>query len=348
MPVPDARRCLVLAAGLLSALAVTATAAHAQSPRGLYSNMRLVVFGGGTEQDIHSPNAWFSTAPLVLNVTGSDTGLPGQYSNGNFTAVVDYGNLHVYGSGAAMSLPGYGDILTFGDWIGGAPRAEYEDRIYVTSPTLPNGTPATLQFTINLAGSYDVNDAAPLSNVNANLYAWAPGWNFDLGPTGVGSVNTSRTVAVGDSFDLQGSLFVTLAANHLGGGTPPYGGSIDCDLVATFPITSLTPGVVLSSNSQTLAVPSAPRTTPFALAGAEPNPARGALAIRFALSTNASATLVLYDLAGRELAREDVGVLGAGSHVVRLASGGALAPGVYLARLSQGGEARTVRVAVIR
>ena len=162
MPAPVVRHGLVLAAGLFAALAVTATAAHAQSPRGLYSNMRLVVFGGGTYQDVHSPNVWFTTAPLVLNVTGSDAGANGQYSNGNFTAVADYGNLHVYGSGSAMSLPGFGDVLTFGDWIGGAPRAEYEDRIYVTSPTLPNGTPATLQFAIDLAGSYDVIDAAPL------------------------------------------------------------------------------------------------------------------------------------------------------------------------------------------
>jgi hypothetical protein len=81
-------------------------------------------------------------------------------------------------------------------------------------------------------------------------------------------------------------------------------------------------------------VPVAPRTAAFALAGAEPNPARGgALSIRFALPSNAPAMLALYDLAGREVARADAGALGAGSHTLDLARARSLAPGVYLARL---------------
>ena len=128
-----------------------------------------------------------------------------------------------------------------------------------------------------------------------------------------------------------------------------WSGSLACDLLATFAISSLTPGVVLSSNSATLAVPDAPRTAAFALAGAEPNPARsGAISIRFALPSGAPAILALYDLAGREVASAAAGALGAGSHTLDLARGRSLAPSVHLARLSQGGALRTARVAVIR
>ena len=338
----------ILAAASCAALALPAPAAHAQTPRGLISNLRLVCYAGGSMQDVRSPNAWVTASPLVTNVTGSDVGSSDRYSNGNFTAVADYGRLRVYGSGSAQSAPGAGDFLILSQWIGGAPQAEYRDRIYVTSPTLAVGTPVTLRFGLVLAGSSAVVDASPTNDVSAVLYVY--GKSFSLSLTAPGSTSGTVGAAVGDSLDVDGQLFVDLAANNLASGASPYDGSIACDLVATFPDSSLTPGVVLTSNSNTLAVPDAPRAgAAFALAGAAPNPAPdGRLALRFALPSAAPATLALYDLAGREVARQDVGALGAGEHVVELAHGITLAPGVYLARLAQGGQARTARVTVVR
>ena len=96
------------------------------------------------------------------------------------------------------------------------------------------------------------------------------------------------------------------------------------------------------------AVDDAPgRTAAFSLAGAVPNPARGArLTFAFALPDGAPATLELLDVAGRRVAEREVGALGAGAHTAELAPGRRVAPGVYLARLTRAGESRVARVAV--
>ncbi len=87
----------------------------------------------------------------------------------------------------------------------------------------------------------------------------------------------------------------------------------------------------------------------FALDGAWPNPGRaGRLPVRFALPDAAPATLELFDLAGRRLARHDVGSLGAGEHVVDAAGDQRLAPGMYLVRLERRGEQRTARAVMAR
>lgn len=85
----------------------------------------------------------------------------------------------------------------------------------------------------------------------------------------------------------------------------------------------------------------------FALAGAAPNPARaGRVSLAFTLPDGAPAMLELLDVAGRRIAARDVGALGAGSHVVPCVAGGRVAPGLYFARLTRAGEARTARVVV--
>ncbi|MEP7224661.1 MAG: T9SS type A sorting domain-containing protein, partial [Actinomycetota bacterium] len=86
----------------------------------------------------------------------------------------------------------------------------------------------------------------------------------------------------------------------------------------------------------------------FALDPPRPNPSRGG-ALRFSLSLPGaeSATLQLVDVRGRLVASQEVGSLGAGRHVVDLASGMKLRAGVYLVRLTQGGLARTTRAVVL-
>lgn len=86
----------------------------------------------------------------------------------------------------------------------------------------------------------------------------------------------------------------------------------------------------------------------FALAGIRPNPARGdRLDVEFVLARTNPARLELLDVAGRRIVSREVGALGTGRHQVNLASGGRLAPGLYLVRLAQGADARVARVAII-
>ena len=91
-----------------------------------------------------------------------------------------------------------------------------------------------------------------------------------------------------------------------------------------------------------------PVTSGLNLEGAFPNPAVGVLSIAFALPNGAPARLEVFDLAGRKVAARDVGGLGGGRHVVRLAETRALESGIYLAKLTRGAETRTTKVAVVR
>lgn len=87
----------------------------------------------------------------------------------------------------------------------------------------------------------------------------------------------------------------------------------------------------------------------LALQGAWPNPTRGDLAVSFSLPVGAKGgVLELIDLAGRRVAARDLHGLGAGRHRVALLEGRTLPAGLYLVRLSQGGEVRSLKVAVLR
>lgn len=86
----------------------------------------------------------------------------------------------------------------------------------------------------------------------------------------------------------------------------------------------------------------------LALEGMTPNPSAELARIRFTLPDDAPATLELLDLSGRRIARHDVGALGAGQHVMDAAAGAALAPGVYVIRLTRGEATLTARGAIVR
>ena len=83
------------------------------------------------------------------------------------------------------------------------------------------------------------------------------------------------------------------------------------------------------------------------LEGAVPNPARGALRVAFTLASGERAVLEVVDVAGRWVARREVGSLGPGRHVVELGSPG-LKAGLYFLRLEQGGQVLRSRVVVMR
>jgi len=88
-------------------------------------------------------------------------------------------------------------------------------------------------------------------------------------------------------------------------------------------------------------------TMTLSLAGMRPNPAIGSVHVAFALPTSAPATLELIDLSGRVVRSQDVGSLGAGTHVVTLANGRTVAAGVYWLRLTQGGRALTAKATIM-
>jgi hypothetical protein len=72
----------------------------------------------------------------------------------------------------------------------------------------------------------------------------------------------------------------------------------------------------------------------------EPNPVRGACALRFAVATPARAQIALYNPSGRLVLERDLGLVAPGTAEARLSAGetGALSPGLYFARLSLDGQ----------
>lgn len=86
----------------------------------------------------------------------------------------------------------------------------------------------------------------------------------------------------------------------------------------------------------------------FALDGARPNPAvHGLLSVSFSLPSAEPARIEVFDITGRRVAGREVGSLGPGRHVVDLAQGGRIPAGLYVVRLSQGKQVRTVRAVAL-
>jgi hypothetical protein len=79
-----------------------------------------------------------------------------------------------------------------------------------------------------------------------------------------------------------------------------------------------------------------------------PNPAADVFTVGFELPGSGAARLEVVDAAGRVCVRREVGSLGPGRHEVMVGSRHALAAGIYLVRLTRGGEVRTERLSIIR
>jgi len=340
--------------GLLAMLvaATVAPAAFAQGAMGLRSDFRILnsMLCGSNNGEVRETSPWVTVGPLVVNLQNSVTSTC--YSNtssSSFTVSADYGELSVAGTGAATAEVGVtGSMLALGTVVGGDQNAVYTDRLYVSSTTLPIGTPATVQVQLLLTGYFDILDANPsvgyATEVRAS-YGSTTLLDLLLGTTG-SSVGTFATT-VGDSAQLTGSLTVGFSANGVAAAVDGSS-SVDANLVARTFVTSLTPGATVSFNVPTAGVPVSPRPFEFALAGARPNPSpAGRMTLQFSLPSSAPASLALYDVGGRLVASADVGSMGPGGHSVDLSQGRKLAPGVYLARLTQGALVRTARVAVL-
>ena len=87
----------------------------------------------------------------------------------------------------------------------------------------------------------------------------------------------------------------------------------------------------------------------FSLIGVLPNPSRSdRVEMSFRLPNSAPAQLSLFDVLGRRVSFREVGLLGAGPHVVDLADPFPIEPGIYFARLAQGSTSDYVKVMVLR
>jgi hypothetical protein len=92
-----------------------------------------------------------------------------------------------------------------------------------------------------------------------------------------------------------------------------------------------------------------PEAARFALRGMTPNPstAHSAL-VAFTLPDGAPARLEVMDIAGRQVFAREVGSLGPGQHFVRVSGEKSMAPGVYLVRLTRGGQSLTAKAVTTR
>ena len=88
-----------------------------------------------------------------------------------------------------------------------------------------------------------------------------------------------------------------------------------------------------------------PLAARFALAGASPNPApRAALRVAYSLAEPGAARLELLDVQGRSVAHREITAAGPGAHLEGFPEVGALRPGLYWLRLTQGENRATKRV----
>lgn len=85
----------------------------------------------------------------------------------------------------------------------------------------------------------------------------------------------------------------------------------------------------------------------FAIESVHPNPFNPGTTVRFALPSAGEATLRVFDLLGRQVAVEELGRLGAGSHESRLDLSAA-ASGLYLVRVESAGRAATAKALLVK
>jgi len=90
-----------------------------------------------------------------------------------------------------------------------------------------------------------------------------------------------------------------------------------------------------------------PGSQGMVLAGARPNPAPHGLVIAFALAGDQPAELAVYDLNGRRIVWRDVSGLGPGEQVWDVGTPRGLTPGVYMIRLTQGGQTVSKKAIVL-
>jgi hypothetical protein len=91
-----------------------------------------------------------------------------------------------------------------------------------------------------------------------------------------------------------------------------------------------------------------PGSLRFALLGAHPNPAVGAVQVAFSLPGSGAARLEVFDVNGRRRASREVGAMGPGMHAVSFERSSTWEAGVYFARLQRGRQSQSMKLVFTR
>ncbi len=91
-----------------------------------------------------------------------------------------------------------------------------------------------------------------------------------------------------------------------------------------------------------------PSLSRFSFSGLSPSPASALSRLVFSLPVPGPVHVEVFDVAGRRVAREDLGALSAGNHRESLASLARLGPGVYVMKLGAAGRVLTAPAVIVR
>lgn len=188
---------------------------------------------------------------------------------------------------------------------------------------------------ISATGSAPASPSEPTGiydPVRERLVVFSAGsaWTLGLGPT------PAWAPLAANGLPPTNRIEVTASYDPLGDRMLVFGGSRSPAVYA----------LAFDGSAVSVDPPPSPRSV-LALAGASPNPVLGDLTVAFTLPDASPARLELIDVAGRRVAVEEVGSLGAGSHRVRLGDAPRLGAGLYFVRLVSGTQRLTAKATVL-
>lgn len=243
----DLRSIAILVAGLMPMISfgvVFAQPCTARSSFRLENNMSGSL---GTPNVFAGGNIWLSTVPLVVQASNANHNALGCQSEATATARADYGNLSFTASGSGNNVQGNGCFLKIDEYIGGAAKVETNDRLTITSATLPANTPVDVRISMSFYGGGAVVDAQPAFTSSARVDGSATvsgSYAHTLG--GPGQVSFTVTSRVGGTVTIHPALFVSMSAGSLLGGTP-RSASMWCNFRVLTSYVVLTPGAAATS-----------------------------------------------------------------------------------------------------
>jgi FG-GAP-like repeat len=227
-----------------------------------------------------------------------------------------------------MTAEHYPTTLALGDWDGDS------------KPDIVVGN----RFSHSLTFYRNVSPHQIPSATLASLISAAAGPNAVHLEWYVSSAGFSATLERGETSDSWGPIG-TVHADGTGHMT-----WIDSDVTpgsrVGYRLTWTESGATMHSPVTWLDVPSLARLS-LAVEGARPNPSRGIPVLMLSLPEGGAATLEVYDVGGRRVIERRFEAASAGQHAIALRSERPLAPGMYLARVQQGGREATGRFAII-
>lgn len=308
---------------------------------------RMVVFGGSNGGTFLS-DAWeldFSPSPHWAPMA---TGVgPSGRKNASLVDDTTRDRLILFGGvGAAGSLNDLWELpLTGGNWSSLVPSSPIAPLARHSQAAIYDPVQDAMMF----EGGYHSQRDSVLSDT------WVLGWGGVLTPALVSLVSSEaspervRLLWEGSSGTAAavlrregGAEWKTLASVHSGDGRWEYE---DTDVVAGGHYEY---ALDLGEGPQArveISVPSLPR---FSFAGLSPSPASARSRLVFSLPVPGPVHVEVFDVAGRRVAREELGTLSSGSHRTPLATLARLGPGVYVMKLAAAGGALTAPAVIVR